>query len=168
MRSLVLNLAVSLDGYIAGPNGEYDWCFTDADYGITDFLKSVDCTVMGGTSYRLLLEAGTPYPEFTNYVFSRTEKSSPYSNVVFVSDDIPTFVKSLKQKKGKNIWLFGGSEIIQPLMQEDLVDELILSIHPIILGGGIPLFKSLDERKIIRLTDSITYPSGLVQLIYKK
>jgi dihydrofolate reductase len=168
MRSLVLNLAVSLDGYIAGPNGEYDWCFTDADYGMTDFLKSVDTTVMGGKSYRLLLEAGAPYPEFTNYVFSRTEKTSPHPNVVLVSDDIPTFVNSLKRKKGKNIWLFGGSEIIQPLMQENIVDELILSIHPIILGGGLPLFKSLDERKIIRLTDSITYPSGLVQLIYKK
>lgn len=168
MRSLVLNLAVSLDGYIAGPGGEYDWCFIDADYGMADFLKSVDSTVMGGNSYRLLLEHGAPYPEFTNYVFSRTEKTSPHPNVVLVSDDIPTFVRSLKQKKGKNIWLFGGSEIIQPLMQEDIVDELILSIHPIILGGGVPLFKSLDERKIIRLTDSITYPSGLVQLIYKK
>jgi dihydrofolate reductase len=123
---------------------------------------------MGGKSYRILLEFGAPYPEFTNYVFSRTEKTSPHQNVVLVSDDIPAFVKSLKQKKGKNIWLFGGSEIIQPLMLEDVVDELILSIHPIVLGGGLPLFKSLDERKIFRLTDSITYPSGLVQLIYKK
>jgi len=168
MRSLVLNLAVSLDGYIAGPNGEYDWCFTDADYGMTDFLKSVDTTIMGGKSYRILLEYGAPYPEFTNYVFSRTEKTSPHQNVVLVSDDIPTFVKSLKHKKGKNIWLFGGSEIIHPLIQEDVVDELMLAVHPIVLGGGVPLFKNLDERKVFRLTDSITYPSGLVQLIYKK
>jgi len=168
MRNVVLNLAVTLDGYIAGPNGEYDWCFTDADYGMTNFLKSVDATVMGGKSYRLMIHYGPPYPEFTNYVFSRTEKETPFKNVVFVPDNIPTFVKHLKQKSGKNIWLFGGSEIIHPLLQENLVDEMILSVHPILLGGGLPLFKKLAERKIFQLADTITYPTGLVQLIYKK
>jgi dihydrofolate reductase len=168
MRKVVLNVAVSLDGYIAGPNGEYDWCYTDDDYGMTEFLKSVDTTLMGGKSYRLIVEYGQPYPEFTNYVFTRTEKETPYQNVVFVSDDIPEFVRSLKQKKGKSIWLFGGSEIIHPLLQENLVDEMMLSIHPILLGGGVPLFKEIGERKILRLSDTITYPTGLVQLIYKK
>lgn len=168
MRKLVLNLAVTLDGFIAGPNGEYDWCLTDADYGMAEFLKSIDATIMGGKSYRLVIEYGPPYPEFTNYVFTRTEKETPHKNVVLVEDDIPTFVKSLKQKRGKSIWLFGGSEIIHPLLEEDLIDEMILSVHPILLGNGLRLFQKLDERKILRLTDSITYPSGLVQLIYKK
>jgi dihydrofolate reductase len=167
MRKVVLNLAVSLDGYIAGPNGEYDWCFVDDDYGMTDFLKSVDATLMGGKSYRLVTSDGDPYPEFTNYVFTRTETKTPYENVVLVSEDIPEFVRRMKQKKGKNIWLFGGSEIIHPLIQENLVDEMILSIHPILLGGGVPLFKDLDERKTFHLSDTITYPTGLVQLIYK-
>jgi dihydrofolate reductase len=168
MRKVVLNLAVSLDGYIAGPNGEYDWCFTDDDYGMTEFLNSVDATLMGGKSYRIVTKYGPPYPEFTNYVFTRTEKETPYQNVVLTSEDIPDFVRSLKTKKGKNIWLFGGSEIIHPLLQEDLVDEMMLAIHPILLGRGIPMFKNLDERKTLQLSDSITYPSGLVQLIYKK
>jgi dihydrofolate reductase len=168
MRKVVLNLAVTLDGYIAGPNGEYDWCLTDDDYGMTDFLKSVDATLMGGKSYRLIVEYGPPYPEFTNYVFSRTETQTSFPNVQFVQDDIPEFVQSLKHQKGKNIWLFGGSEIIHPLIQQDLVDEMMLSIHPVLLGDGVPLFKKLDERKSLRLSDSITYPSGLVQLIYKK
>jgi dihydrofolate reductase len=168
MRKIVLNLAVSLDGYIAGPNGEYDWCLTDDDYGMTDFLKSVDATIMGGKSYRLIADYGPPYPEFTNYVFSRTEKESPFANVVFVRDDIPGFVQSLKLQRGKNIWLFGGSEIIHPLIQQDLVDEMMLAVHPVLLGDGLPLFKKLDERKSFRLSDTITYPSGLVQLIYKK
>jgi dihydrofolate reductase len=167
MRKVVLNLAVSLDGYIAGPNGEYDWCLTDDDYGMKDFLKSVDATLMGGKSYRLIVNYGAPYPEFTNYVFSRTEKDSPYENVVFVSGDIPGFVAELKYTKGKNIWLFGGSEIIHPLIQENLVDEMMLAIHPLLLGAGIPLFRNLDDRKTLRLSDTITYPSGLVQLIYK-
>ena len=168
MRKLVLNLAVSLDGYIAGPNGEYDWCFTDDDYGMTDFLKSVDATIMGGKSYRVVAEYGQPYPDLTNYVFTRRSGESPYNNIVFVSEDIPDFVRALKQKKGKNIWLFGGSEIIHPLMEENLVDELMLAIHPVLLGAGLPLFRHFDERKALRLSDTITYPSGLVQLIYKQ
>ena len=87
-EKIVLNFAVYPDGFIAGPNGEYDWCFTDADYGMTDFLKSIDSTLMGGKSYRLVAEYGPPYPEFTNYVFTRTEKELPYLNVRLVSDDI--------------------------------------------------------------------------------
>lgn len=167
MRKVVMNLAVSLDGYITGPDGEYDWCLTDDDYGMTDFLKSVDATIMGGNSYREIIKFGPPYPEFTNYVFTRTEKNPPHENIIFVSDDIIDFVSSLKNKSGKNIWLFGGSEIIQPLLEENLVDEMMLAIHPLLLGGGLPLFKNLSERKPFQLSDSITYPSGLVQLIYK-
>ena len=134
---------------------------------MTDFLKSVDATIMGGKTYREIARFGPPYPEFTNYVFTRTEENAPYDNIVFISEDIPEFVKSMKQKNGKNIWLFGGSEIIHPLIEENLVDEMMLAIHPLLLGGGLPLFKNLQERKPFQLSDSITYPSGLVQLIYK-
>jgi dihydrofolate reductase len=168
MRKMILNLAVSLDGFIAGPNGEYDWCLADADYGMTNFLNSIDAVVMGGKSYRLLLQYGAPYPEYTNYVFTRTEKSTPYANVVFTRDDISEFVETLKEKEGKNIWLFGGAEIIHPLLENDLVDELMLSVHPLLLGEGLPLFRKLNERKNFKLMDTITYPSGLVQLYYKK
>lgn len=168
MRKIVLNLAVSLDGFVAGPNGEYDWCFTDADYGMTEFLRSVDATVMGGKTYRLLLQYGPPYPEFNNYVFTRTEKDSQYENVQFVSEDIPSFVTDLKRSDGKNIWLFGGAEITHILLQNDLIDELMLAIHPILLGKGLPLFSGLHERKRFVLAESITYPSGLIQLHYKK
>lgn len=168
MRKIILNVAVSLDGFIAGPNGEYDWCFTDADYGMTDFLSSIDATLMGGKSYRLLLQYGPPYPAFTNYVFTRTEKNNSYSNVVLVSEDIPSFVTRLKQEKGKNIWLFGGAEIAHVLLEHDLIDEFMLSIHPIVMGDGLPLFRKLNDRKRFTLVDSIPYPTGLVQLVYKK
>jgi len=168
MRKIILNLAVTLDGFIAGPNGEYDWCYTDADYGMTDFLNSIDTTIMGGKSYRLLLQYGPPYPEFTNYVFTRTEKNNPYSNVVLVSEDIPSFVTQLKQERGKNIWLFGGAEITHSLRECDLIDTLMLSIHPILIGDGLPLFRKLNDRKNFTLADIISYPTGLVQLVYKK
>ena len=168
MRKIVLNLALSLDGLIAGPNGEYDWCFTDADYGMTEFMSSVDATIMGGKSYRLLLSYGAPYPELTNYVITRTETNAPHSNVVFVRDNILSFVEALKRKEGKNLWLFGGAEITQLLMETDLVDVLMLAVHPIVLGDGIQLFGKYSSRKHFELVDSIRYPSGLVQLIYDK
>ena len=168
MRKIVLNLALSLDGFIAGPNGEYDWCFTDADYGMIDFMKSIDATIMGGKSYRLLLDYGAPYPELTNYVVTRTETDALHSNVVFVRNNILSFVESLKRKEGKNIWLFGGAEITQLLMERDLVDMLMLAVHPVLLGDGIQLFGKYDARKHFELADSIRHPSGLVQLIYNK
>jgi dihydrofolate reductase len=167
MRKVVLNLAISIDGFIAGPNGEYDWCLTDHDYGMTEFMTAIDSTVMGGKSYRLLLEYGPPYPELTNYVITRTETESPHSNVVFVRDNILSFVEELRNKKGKNIWLFGGAEITQMLMDKDLIDVLMLAVHPIALGGGVRLFGNFSSRKKFELEDSIRYPSGLVQLIYK-
>ena len=168
MRKIVLNLAISLDGFIAGPNGEYDWCFTDADYGMTEFMKSVDSTIMGGKSYRLLLDYGSPYPDLTNYVVTRTERENPYPNVVFVQENVSSFVEDLKSKNGKNIWLFGGAEITQLLLEHDLVDVLMLAVHPIVLGDGIRLFGKSISRKNFELADSIRYPSGLVQLIYNK
>lgn len=168
MRKIILNLAVSLDGYIAGPNGEYDWCLTDNDYGITNFLKTVDATIMGRKTYELILQFGPPYPELTNYVFSRSSKTSDYQNVVFVNDDIPLFAEKIKKESGKNIWLYGGAEIIDPLLNVNLVDELVLSVHPILLGDGIPLFKKQNHRTSFKLSDVIKYPSGLVQMIYNK
>jgi dihydrofolate reductase len=168
MRKIVLNLALSLDGLIAGPKGEYDWCFTDADYGMTGFLKSIDATIMGGKSYRLVREYGAPYPELTNYVVSRSESTSQYPNVIFVRENIPSFVQNLKGEKGKDIWLFGGAEISNILFEHDLVDVLMLAVHPIILGDGLPLFRKLNSRKQFTLDKSIPHPSGLIQLIYHK
>lgn len=167
MRKIILNLAVTLDGYIAGPNGEYDWCYTDADYGMTDFMKSIDCTVMGRKTYDIVLQFGAPYPELTNYVFSRTKTKSDFENVKMVNEPIPAYVKKLKSERGKGIWLYGGAEIIEPLIEHDLVDEMVLSVHPILLGDGIPLFNKRSSRKHFKMIDSIKYPSGLVQLVYQ-
>lgn len=168
MRRIVLNLAITIDGYIAGPNGEYDWCYTDHDYGMTAFMKSIDATIMGGKSYRVLLDYGAPYPDLTNYVITRTETSTSHQNVVFVRENISSFVDDLKRKDGKDIWLFGGAEITHALMEKDQVDVLMLAVHPIVLGDGLQLFGKFHSRKNFELKDSIRYPSGLVQLIYNK
>ncbi len=168
MRKVMLNVAVSLDGLIEGPNGDYSWCFTDADYGMNEFLDSVDTVILGRKSYDVLLDFGPPYPDKKIYVFTRTEKHTTYQNVKFVEGDIPAFVSSLIKEPGKDIFLFGGAEIIRVLLEKDLVDGMLLSVHPIILGSGLPLFSKLSGYKKLKLSNSIKYPSGLMQLHYLK
>lgn len=166
MRKVILNLAVSLDGYIAGPNGEYDWCLTDNDYGMTDFLSSVDAILMGRKSYEIVVSYSAPYPDKKVFVVSNTLKSSPFKNVVIQPDDVGGFVKALKQSDGKNIWLFGGGQLIETLYDLDLIDHWVLSIHPVVLGSGIPLVNS-RKRLNLQLQDTVSYPSGLVQCTYQ-
>lgn len=166
MRKIVLNLAVSLDGFIAGPNGEYDWCLTDADYGMTEFLASTDTVLMGRKSYDIFAEYGEPYADKKIFVFSRTLKETPYKNVVIVKDDVAGTARSLRQEPGKDIWLYGGNEIIQQLYDQDLIDEWVLSIHPVLLGEGIPLIKK--GRRNLKLVNTVPWPSGLVQCTYQR
>ncbi|NJM26411.1 MAG: dihydrofolate reductase [Bacteroidia bacterium] len=167
MRNIILNLAVSLDGYIAGPNGEYDWCFTDADYGMKDFFNRIDATIMGGVSYRLTKSMGeNPYPHIVNHVISRNEPDPGAANVKMIRDDIDANTRRLKDQPGKDIWLFGGAQIIEVMLAARLVDELMLAVHPVTLGQGIPLFPRASDRQTWQLKKSIPYPSGLVQLVY--
>ena len=167
LRKIILNLAVTLDGYIEGPNGEYDWCLTDQDYGMTDFLERTDAIFFGRKSYEVLM--GTekdPYPEKRKYVFSKTMKGAN-GDVQIIRSDIKHEVLEIKAQSGKDIWLFGGASLTASLMNAQLVDELQLSIHPIILGRGKALFQGLNERMSLTLTDTKSYSSGLVQLIYR-
>ena len=170
MRKIVLQLAVSLDGYIEGPNGEFDWCFTDQDYGMSAFFKRIDAVFMGRKSYELTQsmhadETVPGFPKLKEYVFSNTLENVK-KGVTIVKGDIKTEVKKIKKKKGKDIWLFGGAEIISSLINLQLVDEIILAIHPVVLGTGKPLFKEINERTWLILTDSKIYENGLVFITY--
>lgn len=167
MRKIILGLAVSLDGFIEGPNGEYDWCFTDQDYGLSDFFKRVDAVFMGRKSYELMtnMEAPPGMPEMKEYIFSNTLKELK-KDAVLLSGDIQKQVEEIKNSEGKDIWLFGGASLTSSLMNLGLVDELWLSIHPIILGAGKPLFSNIEKRIMLRLMDSKTYSTGLVSVVY--
>ena len=169
MRKIVLQLAVSLDGYIEGPNGEFDWCFTDQDYGMSEFFKRIDSTFMGRKSYELVLamesEAPPGFPKMKEYVFSTT-MSNVKEGVILIRGDIKNEVEKIKREKGKDIWLFGGAELISSLMNLQLVDEIILAVHPVVLGSGKALFKDIKERTWLTLTGHKIYPNGLVFLTY--
>lgn len=169
MRRLILGVAVSLDGFIEGPNGEYDWCFTDQDYGMSEFFKRIDSLFIGRKSYELALTMGDVempgFPKLTEYVFSNTLKEVK-SGSILIKGNVEEEVKRIKNEQGKDIWLFGGASLTSSLLNLDLVDEIGLSIHPILLGGGKPLFQNVSKRIALKLVDSKTYSTGLVSSIY--
>ncbi len=167
-RKIILGVALSLDAMIEGPNGEYDWCFTDQDYGMQEFLAGVDSVLYGRKSYELLMRdfgKDNPFAHLKSYVFSRT--MSPGKNYTLVSGDIANEIEKIRQSPGKHLWLFGGAELASELFRLKLVDELWLSVHPIVLGQGKPLFTSLTERIRLELISSTPYNTGLISLTYK-
>jgi dihydrofolate reductase len=173
MRKIKLYIASSLDSYIAGENGSIDWLFSDADYGYTKFYNSIDTILVGRKTYdQSLTFEEYPYKGKKVYVFTHKaeiEKKKKIPDVEYIDDDIPEFVRRLIQQPvgNKDIWLLGGGEIVSIFLNADLVDEIILSIHPIILGKGIPLFSNIKKRVNLRLLESIPFESGLVQLHYR-
>lgn len=170
MRKVILNVAVSLDGFIEGPNGEYDWCFTDQDYGMSTFLKSIDAILYGRKSYEMMLRADfpgeNPFMDFKTYVFSETLQT-PYPNTQLISSDFAEEVKKLKESAGKDIWLFGGASLLDSFLKEGLVDQLSLAVHPLLLGEGKRLFQNMSVRTTLTLLNSTSYTSGLVILLYE-
>ncbi|MFZ1806001.1 MAG: dihydrofolate reductase family protein [Cyclobacteriaceae bacterium] len=167
MRKIILNVATSLDGLIEGPNGEFDWCFTDQDYGMTDFLDRVDTVLYGRKSYEVMMKEGkgkNPFADKTSLVVSNTLPQQ--ADCTLINGDVLNKVKEIKCKKGKDIWLFGGAELTTTLMKAKLVDELMLAVHPIILGKGKPLFDGLSGRVPTKLLGSKVHSSGLVSMHY--
>lgn len=162
-------MAVSLDGLIEGPNGEYDWCFMDQDYGMKEFLNKIDTTFVGRKTYEMSLameEAAAGFPKFREFVFSTT-LSSVKKGSILIKDNVREQVQKIKSEKGKDIWLFGGASLTSSLMDMELVDELWLAIHPIVLGGGKPLFSNINRRVKLKLLDTKAYNTGLVSVVYK-
>ena len=173
MRKIILGLAVSLDGFIEGPEGEYDWCFTDQDYGMNDFFKQIDSIFLGRKSYEVFKKAAEeapeqhdPFKKFKKYVFSNT-LTEVDKGMILVSGDTRSRVREIKSENGKDIWLFGGANLTTSFINERLVDELWLSIHPILLGKGKPLFSGVQERIKLKLLDSKTYSTGLLSVVYE-
>ena len=168
MRKLVLQLAVSLDGYIEGPNGEYDWCFMDQDYGMSEFFKRIDSVFYGRKSYELALSmegVEMLHPKLNEYVFSTTLQSVK-PGVTLVNGDIKDRVSKIKNEPGKDIWLFGGASLTTSLLNLGLIDEISLAVHPIILGSGKLLFNNIRNRIGLTLIDHKAYSTGLVFLTY--
>ena len=168
MRKVILNLAVSLDGFIEGPKGEFDWCFDDQDYGMEEFMSRIDTILIGRKSYEVLMqqfENRNPFSDKMTYVFSQTIQSTDPKTVV-LKGNVEQEVKEILKRPGKDLWLFGGANLVTAFMKAELVDELWLAVHPLLLGSGKPLFQGITERIPLNLVTTKTYSSGLVQMFY--
>lgn len=172
MTDVVLYVATSLDGYIARSNGSVDWLPADEtgeDFGYADFYESVDVLAMGRTTYEQVLSFGEwAYPGKPSYIFTRQSLTSDRPDVFFTSIPPDQFVPEMTSQGFQRIWLVGGAALVATFIKLGLIDQYILSIMPIILGNGIPLFSSPNPETALQLTDVQQYrSSGVVQLTYK-
>lgn len=177
MRKIILDLAVTLDGFIEGPNGEIDWCIMDEEMGFDNFLNSIDTIFYGRISYDMWgnFEPDSNAPEAEKnlwravhskqkFVFSKSPKQD--AAATWISNDIAARVKEIKNDSGKDIWLYGGTKLITTFVDLGLVDTYRLSVHPVILGRGKPLFSNLSGRVNLTLDNVKPFKSGVTLLSY--
>ena len=147
-----------------------DWLFLDQDYGMKEFFASVDVAVMGRKTYAKTQELspqGVNFPGMKTYVFSHLLPKGMQDNVEIVSDSPENWLKAIRTTPGKDIWLVGGGEMVREFLQKKLVSEIGISIHPRLLGDGIPLYAQPYPETELELIHSKAFPSGLLQVFYR-
>ena len=168
---VVLFIASSLDGYIATEEHNLDWLFTvegEGDNGYSKFYDTVDTVLMGRITYDWIIEHEKqifPYKDKECYVFSRTKKDNN-EHVTFISDEVVQFTNKLKNRNSGNIWVVGGGDLVHSFIKNKLIDELIITVAPVLLGTGIPLFKSNGFQTPLSLK-SINRYNQFVELHYE-
>ncbi|TRZ46336.1 dihydrofolate reductase family protein [Robertkochia solimangrovi] len=172
-RKLIVYIACSLDGYIAKPND--DLSFLDRvqkegeDYGYHDFIANVDTVIIGRRTYDWVVKqvGFFPHSDKETYIITRTSKPAQ-DTINFYSGSLTELIFSLKSKKGKNIFCDGGAAIVNALLKENLIDEFIISVIPVLTGDGIRLFQNGRPEQALRLISAKSFETGLVQLHYQK
>jgi dihydrofolate reductase len=188
MTKLIWLVDMSLDGFMSGPNGELDWAGADMDDELWDdvnkLLGTVDTALFGRVTYQnfeqywpaVPLAPGKPKNELDfsrwieetpKFVASTTLTNLEWKNSFLLGADVAESVRKLKEQAGENVLMFGSCSFASRLLPADLIDDLCIRIHPVILGVGRPLFKAGNKRHQLELTQSRTFGSGLVQLRYK-
>jgi dihydrofolate reductase len=178
MRKVILDLAVTLDGFIEGPNGEVDWCIMDDDMDFEGFLSSIDTIFYGRVSYEMWgnfqPDSNASETEKSIWAGVHSKKKVVFSsqeqldrNATFITSYIPEKVAEIKKQNGKDIWLYGGAKLITTFINYGLIDIYRISVHPTVLGTGKPLFENVKERINLNLIEVNRFKSGVVQLIYE-
>jgi dihydrofolate reductase len=168
MRRVRYQVASSLDGYIAGPGGEYDWIVQDPDMDFRALFAQFDTYLVGRKTFEMMEAAGRGVtPGVKTFVFSRTLRQEEHPGVTIVSDKIEETVAALRAEEGKDIWVFGGGSLFRSLLEAGLVDTVEVAVSPVLLGGGIPLLPPPARQTSLKLTGHKVYQkSGIVMLHY--
>jgi len=172
-RNVIVHIATSADGYIARPDGDLEWLTSrpapPGFYGMNAFMKTVDTKVLGRKTYEESLRLGAKFDRKNpTIVFSRrAPPAGAPSGVEFVSGAIGPFVSRLREQPGKDIWLMGGGEIIASFLDEQAIDEFVISVAPVFIGDGIPLIARRHRHVPLELESIERFDDGLVQLHYR-
>ncbi len=167
MRKIISGFASSLDGYIEGPGGEYDWIIIDKEIDFAAFMARHDTYLLGRKSYEKVRQmGGNAFQENKMYVFSTTLKEVD-KNYELINGNVKEQVMLIKSQPGKDIAVWGGAVLLASLLDLELVDELSVSIIPVLLGKGKPMVDILKDKILLELTDLKKYSNGTVQVSYK-
>lgn len=173
MRKVIFGGANSLDNYIARQDDAVDWLLwgEEATSYMKDFWKKIDTILVGRKTYEVGLKLSkgksNPFPGVKSYVFSRTLKAGQDKNVEIISDNAVEFVRDLKNQDGKDICLMGGGELAKTFFEAGLIDEIGFSIHPVLLGSGIPLFHEMSRQIDLELIECQPFKNGCVLVSYR-
>lgn len=172
-RKIIVHIATSADGYIARPDGDIEWLTArpapKGFYGINAFMRTIDTAVFGRKTYEAALRLGGKFDTKTRHVvFSRrAPPADAPAGVEFVSGPIGAFVNRLRERPGKDIWLMGGGELIASFLDEQAIDEFVISVVPVFIGDGIPLIARRHRHVLLDLRSVERFDDGLVQLHYE-
>lgn len=173
MRKVIVYIAVSIDGFIAGKDDNLDFLQIvekpGEDYGYQHIIETIDTVIMGRKTYDKVLSFGIPFPHAQRKTYVITHTKRPLiGNIEFYNGQLDLLVHQLKQQPGKNIFVDGGAEVINQLLKYNLVDEYYISLIPVILGVGIRLFHDQSTEIKLKMIDVKNYDSGLIQIHYQK
>ncbi len=172
-RNIIVHIGTSADGYIARPNGDLEWLTSrpkpEGFYGMSAFMRSIDTKLLGRKTYEMSLHMGARFDSKTRtIVFSRHAlPAGAPSGVEFVNGAIGPFVSRLRKQPGKDIWLMGGSELIASFLDEQAIDEFVISVAPVFIGDGIPLIARRHRHVPLDLHSVEGFEDGVVQLRYR-
>lgn len=170
MRKVVVYIAASLDGFIAAPGDDLSFLnmvqSQNEDYGYSDFMQTVSTVIMGRRTYEWLMKQVPEFPHANLESYIISANSTSVGKEKYYSGNVTELINTLRSQPGKNIFVDGGSVLINSLLKEHCIDQIIVSVIPVLLGNGIRLFESGNPMSMLQLVSAKSFSSGLVQLNY--